>query len=106
MNYTAFNETSTMGLWFEQRQTVFAFVGFLFFVLVVLLCTCGCLTFIVVGCWTECGQAIEKARREKETLVRWRKRENDNGNFGVNISMADSNKISELLDPRNNTWKG
>lgn len=104
MNYTALNDTSTFGLWFEHRQTVFAFVGFLFFLFVVLVFSCGCLTFTVVACWTECGHGIEKARREKETLVRWRKCENDK-NFGLNISRTDSNKMCDILDPRQERQK-
>lgn len=97
MNHT---ETSPAQIWFEERVPIFAAVGVLFFIFVVILAICACLCSIFFGVCTSCGQRYKKALKEKEKLVKWKK-DPDNKNI---IILPDSGKLYDLLDPRTEMW--
>jgi hypothetical protein len=103
MNVTDANETSSFALWYEQRQSIFAFAGLLLFLFVAIVFLCGSvLTIVLVAC-TECGRAYKKALQERDELVKWKRGEK--GDTDV-ISLAEGcEKFTDLLDPRGKkTW--
>jgi hypothetical protein len=96
------NQTEASGLqvWFEARVPLFAIIGALFALLVIVVSACSLLFAMFFGCFTGCGERYKKALREKERLVEWKK---INGDKGVTIG-ADVKKLHDLLDPGNKAW--
>jgi hypothetical protein len=95
------NETFGFQLWFQEREVIFAVVGVLFFLSVVIVFACACLCTIVFACCTNCGQGHKTALEKKERLVQWKKEEEDKG---VTIS-PESIKLDNWLDPSKETWR-
>lgn len=98
MNASATNDTSSVVLWYNQRQSVFAFVGLIFFLSVIIFCACSGLIVIAYSIYTECGQKFKRISKEIEKTIRWKKNEEFKIDLPTTLPNPVCPKLMALLE--------